>query len=171
MSTNLKLNIERVVYTKSGKEYIQNYDLPLRQTPTKVTFEIIPLSTFEEQLDAYCQWADSLEESEDERLVFLAWEPICDYGIGPKEGYFTLNNEYWPDRDLEYFVEKVVMKGEPEFETIHTMLQGMYIYEDLDKGFTLIGYRKTRKFPHSHQLKNKIDKLKKEEYDISFQII
>lgn len=179
MSLNLVLEAERTVYTKSGRECVQRQKVEqIWQTPTNLTNEVVALPTFEEQLDAYCKWADGLEallaESKgDTEDSLWEWEEVYDYGVGPKEKYFILDNPHWLDRSQEQYVERVVMKGEPEFEEVHSQLKNVFsfIYECEDEGFIGVGYRKVKNLPHSQQIRKRVEMLKADEYELSFSMI
>lgn len=179
MSLNLVLEAERTVYTKSGRECVQRQKVDqIWQTPTNLTHEVIALPTFEEQLDAYCKWADGVEAASAEfkggtEDDLWQWEEVYDYGVGPKEKYFILDNPHWLDRSQEQYVERVVMKGDPEFEKIHSQLKNefSFIHESKEEGFIGVGYRKVKNLPHSQQIRKLVETLKADEYELSFSMI
>jgi len=70
MSDNLCLRAYRKVFTKTGKDVVQNQYLGLWQTPSTVTWEVLKYPTFEKQLEAYCEWADSICETIGYRSVY-----------------------------------------------------------------------------------------------------
>ena len=131
MSTNLHLEAKREIFTKSGKSDIQTQRIYLMQTPTSVTYEILECKTFEEQLEAYCKWAD---EKESQYEFDGSWIEIYDSEPKSREDYFTLFEEYWDD----YWVKEVVLKDDPKFVEIYgSDLFGLYETED-EK---LVGFR------------------------------
>jgi hypothetical protein len=179
MSMNLVLEAERTVYTKSGRECVQLQKVEqLWQTPDKLTHEVVALPTFEEQLDAYCKWADGVEAAKaelkgDVEDDLWQWEEVYDYGAGPREKYFILDNPHWSDRSAQQYVVKVVMKEDPEFEEIHFQLKNefSFIYESEEEGFISVGYRKVKNLPHSQQIRKRVEMLKADEYELSFSMI
>lgn len=158
MSTNLHLTAKREIFTKSGKSDIQTQSIGLMQTPTSVTYEILEFKTFEEQLEAYCKWAD---EKESQYEHDGTWMEIYDSEIKSKEEYFTLHEEYWED----YWVKEVVLKDDPKFvEIFESDLFGLYETED-EK---LVGFRLVFQKFNSEQVRNQIRKLKEQEYEFEF---
>lgn len=158
MSTNLHLIAKREIFTKSGKSDIQAQSIGLMQTPTSVTYEILEFKTFEEQLEAYCKWAD---EKESQYEHDGTWMEIYDSEIKSKEEYFTLHEEYWED----YWVKEVILRDDPKFiEIFESDLFGLYETEDK----TLMGFRLVFQKFNSEQVRNQIRKLKEQEYEFEF---
>lgn len=171
MSTNLYLQATcEVVTKKSGRPAILKTDpIDLFQTPTDLTYSILNLSTFEEQLDAYCKWADSVEAVDDE------WQEIYDSEIRDKQFYMTFSNEikrspYMKDFFEEYLVKEVVLTGEPKFEEVLNSFdkEMAFFHSNPKVNFIGVGYRLICRKPHSILLRNKIKQLQQDEYDLEF---
>lgn len=170
MSTNLHLTAKREIFTKSGKSDIQTQTIGLMQTPTSVTYEILEFKTFEEQLEAYCKWAD---EKESQYEHDGTWMEIYDSEIKSKEEYFTLHEEYWED----YWVKEVVLRDDPKFveifESDTVRDEGVIVGSDLfglyeTEDEKLVGFRLVFQKFNSEQVLDQIRKLKEREYEFEF---
>lgn len=158
MSTNLHLKASREIFTKSGKSDIQTESIGLMQTPTSVTYEILEFKTFEEQLEAYCKWADKRESQYEPDGT---WIEIYDSEVKSKEDYFTFKEDFWDD----YWVKEVVLKDDPKFvEIFESDLYGLYETED-EK---LVGFRLVFSKFNSEKVRNQIKNLKEQEYEFEF---
>lgn len=154
MSINLYLKAFREIFTKSGKSDIQTESISLMQTPTSVTYEILEFKTFEEQLEAYCKWADEYEPDG-------TWIEIYDSEVRPKEDYFTFEEDYWDD----LWVKEVVLENDPKFvEIFESNLFGLYETEDEN----LVGFRLVFSKHNSEIVRNQIKYLKEQEYEFEF---
>jgi glutaredoxin-related protein len=158
MSTNLYLKAYREIFTKSGKSDIQTQSIDLMQTPTSVTYEILEFKTFEEQLEAYCKWAD---ETTSQLEIDGTWIEIYDSEVKSKEDYFTFKEDYWDD----HWVKEVVLKDDPKFvEIFESDLFGLYETEDEE----LVGFRLVFSKFNSEIVRKQIKKLKEQEYEFEF---
>lgn len=177
MSINLHLKATREVYTKSGKSSFQTENIDLLQTPTAVTDKILSHSTVEEQLDAYCKWADEIEVNSIENCE---WWEIYDSEIRSKESYMNF------ERDKESFlsnwgfstdlyddrsVVEVVLKGEPKFEEIlksFTDVEMAFLYHNEVENHLGVGYRLVAPKANSEIVREKVQKMKQHEYEFEF---
>jgi hypothetical protein len=162
MSTNLHLKAVREVFTKSGKSSTQFQTINLWQTPKAITNEILEFKTFDEQLEAYCKWADTRQLSYDDDCY---WSEIFDTQIKHKEEYFFLSpeeleefgNDFWED----CWVKDVVLVNEPRFDEVADNF-------DLVVDEELVGFRLVCTKLHSEIIRNTIKQLKEEEYEFEF---
>jgi hypothetical protein len=174
MSDNLYLKAYREVFTKSGRSAIQTENVSLWQTPSAVTWDVLNYPTFEQQLEAYCKWAESVTKVDPIYLL-----EIYDTETRPKESYmnFDLENErarasgyetVWDD----YEVVKVALVGTPEFEEVLTDCRDKQTLFPLSSSEYLgIGYRWVVQKPHPQLLRKEVQRLKAEEYEFKFSSI
>lgn len=175
MSMNLTLHASREIFTKSGKSEVQTEIVSIRQTPTSATFKIINLPDFEAQLNAYCEWADSLESNEE---FEGEWWEIYDDAYGkPSETYMSFAKEIAQFEDQsfynDYLVKRVVLKGDSEFETIQESEFDMFVFpfHNEEEGHLGVGYRLVALKPESARLREEIQRLRNREFDFEFSII
>ena len=136
MSMNIILKGERILTTQSGCKIIDKKQVyRIRQTPTKVTYEILEKPTFEEKLTAYCEWEEkhckndetfysTVYEGDEDMLEFYKTyndkDYLYEYGYG---------EDYEPHRDLRLnYVDKIIMKGEEDFDKL---LEDEYFTDDI----------------------------------------
>jgi hypothetical protein len=177
MSTNLHLKATREVYTKSGKSSIQTEIIKLLQTPTKVTDEILKHTTFEEQLNAYCEWAD---EKEVDSIENWEWWEIYDNEVRSKESYMNFDKEKerfeqsWKLPTGVYDVKsvvRVVLRGEPEFDEILNdgrNKEMAFLYHSEKENHLGVGYRLVAPKSNHQFVCEKVEKLMQEEYVFEF---
>lgn len=158
MSINLYLKACREVFSKSGVSSLQTENIDLYQTPTKVTDSILSYPSFEEQLNAYCSWADEIEVDSIENFDLVE---IYDSAIHSKEFYIEEKRSEFSD----HIIVKVVVKGEPEFEQILTIDPNGPHHSKFGEH---IGYYLIAPKPHSQIIFEKAQKLRQEEYKFEF---
>lgn len=173
MSTNLYLSATRVIFTKSGREFLQKEEVGLRQTPTSVTRSIMDLPTFEEKLNAYCEWVKGVCHKEvDDSPGSFYWSEIYDDSPVPKDKdhYFDLD-EGWGD---DNYVAKVVLKGEPLFDEILKAQRERespippFSFEDAEESLYGVGFRIIASADHDIVLRTKVWKMQEEEWELEF---
>lgn len=180
MSTNLTLHASREIFTKSGRSEVQTEIVSIRQTPTSVTFDIINLPNFEAQLDAFCKWVDEQESGQDSDEEW--WEVYDDSYGKPPETYMSFAKEIAQEQCLgvagatfynDYLVKRVVLKGDPEFETIQESEFDMFVFpfHSEEEGHLGVGYRLVVRKPESDRLREEIQRLRNREFDLEFSII
>lgn len=180
MITNLTLNASREIFTKSGRSEVETETVDLWQTPTSVTFEIINLPDFEAQLNAYCEWADSLQSDKEPEGKW--WEIYDDAYGKPSETYMSFAKEIVQEQCLDvagatfyndYLIKKVVLKGDPEFETIQESEFDMFVFpfHNEGEGHLRVGYRLVAPKPHSVRIREVVQRLRNREFDLEFSII
>jgi hypothetical protein len=174
MSHNLHLRASRDLFTKSGKFVLQTEEISLWQTPTLVTSNILSCPTFEEQLQTYCKWAESLDVPAKPEMWIEA--EIYDTEIRPKECYmsFDLENEklkavgFPTDTWDEYEIVKVALKGEPEFEEVFKKALRPFVHHSVEQKHLGVGYRWLTHKPHYRWLQTEVQKLTAEEFKLEF---
>lgn len=113
MSMNIYLEGTRTLTTKSGREVIDRKMVDrIRQTPSKVTYQILEKETFEDKLNTYCEWEEQynsdgfwIDVYDDDMLEFYRKYNDTDY--------------LYDDESKElrtHFVDKIILEGEEEFE-------------------------------------------------------
>ena len=172
MSHNLYLKASREVFTKSGKSAIQTQNVSLWQTPTSVTENILSYLTFEEQLQAYCEWAESLEVPvKPENWIELE---IYDTEIRSEDCYrnFDLENQ---QLDLEvveqYEIVQIALAGTPEFEATYNDGRDRsqaFPQHSVEQKHLGVGYRWIAPKPHHRFLQAQVERLKADEYELEF---
>ena len=171
MSHNLYLKASREVFTKSGRSAIQTQNVSLWQTPTSVTENILSYLTFEEQLQAYCEWAESLEVPvKPENWIELE---IYDNEIRSKDCYLNVDilNESIHDGWEEYEVVKVALAGTPEFEATYNDGRDRsqaFPQHSVEEKHLGVGYRWIAPKPHHRFLQAQVERLKADEYELEF---
>jgi hypothetical protein len=177
MSINLHLKATREVYTKSGKPLTQTEVIKLLQTPTKVTDEILKHKTFEEQLNAYCEWA---EQNELDSIENWEWWEIYDNEVRSKESYMNFDKEkerfeqswkFPTDVYDDKSVVRVVLKGDPEFEEILNDgrdKEWAFLYHNEKENHLGVGYRLVAPKFNYQRVREKVEALKQEEYEFEF---
>jgi hypothetical protein len=177
MSINLHLKATREVYTKSGKSLIQTEHIELLQTPTKVTDEILKHTTFEEQLNAYCEWAD---ENEVDTIENWEWWEIYDDVVRSKESYMNFDKEkerfekswkFPTDVYDDKSVVRVIIRGESEFDEILNDgrdKEMAFFYHNEKENHLGVGYRLVAPKSNSQFVREKVEKLVQEEYEFEF---
>lgn len=178
MSTNLHLSACREVYTKSGKNYTQTKSIDLLQTPSEITYKILEFPTFEEQLDAYCQWSEQREAEWTKDEEYQNWMEIYDSEIRSKESYMTFDIDierckasgYSSDVYDDLTILRVVLKGEPEFDEILSQkdIDWAFIYHNEAENFIGVGYRLVVDATNSTSLRKKISAMQEEDYELEF---
>jgi hypothetical protein len=126
MSMNIYLEGTRVLTTKSGREIIDRKKVKfIKQTPSKVTYEILEKETFEDKLNTYCEWEQQYKDCgfcidvfDDDMLEFYKNYNNSDYLYeyeGVDEG-----------KELRtHFVDKIYLEGEEGFEKHKDNLVGI----------------------------------------------
>lgn len=177
MSTNLTLNASREIFTKSGRSEVETETVDLWQTPTSVTFEIINLPDFEAQLNAYCEWADSLQSDKEPEGEW--WEIYDDAYGKPSETYMSFAKEIAQFEDQsfynDYLIKRVVLKGDSEFNSIEESekdwMTGSFPFHSEEEGHLGVGYRLVAPKPHSVRIREGVQRLRNREFDFEFSII
>jgi hypothetical protein len=160
MSINLHLTAIRTLYTKKGKLIEETKQFDLIQTPTTVTNKILELSSFDEILDAYCDYVskyDSYDKCLDD-WHYIAVTSDKPYNIGD---YYEENQNVskicmilTPDNDMfeEYLHNGVGFDPNSEMK---------FLYKDLlCLGLLTI--------PHAEELRYIIKKMKEDEWEFEF---
>lgn len=123
MSINIHLSGTRILTTKSGISVVDRKDVEsILQTPTEVTNAILEGETFEERLNAYCEWEDQLQRDgfwcaiyEDEHYALEFYKNynnddyFCDY---------SENGVYREPRTQ--YVEKIIYPGDSGFDKLQS---------------------------------------------------
>ena len=174
MSTNLHLSATRIVFTKSGVEITMRENVDMWQTPTKTTDYIMSLPTFDEKLNAYCEWAKERgsEELDDSPGSFF-WHEVYDDSPEPreKEYYFNLDDGFW---DEFQYVSKVVLKGEPLFDEIRRAQQERdlliepFLHEGAEDGMYGVGFRIITTANHDVVFRKTVEKMLEQEWELEF---
>ena len=159
MSFNLHLQATRTVTLPSGKTEVQTERPDIfYQTPTTVTNSILALPSFDAQIEAYLEWAKSIEfwgEDED-KIIFTD-------GSG---GYTkTSFLEMLEDGVL---IDRVHWKGEKEFDEYVEKEWKDYpkCVETFEGVFWISGYEN-----HHIEILQKIQDLKDREFELELYYI
>ena len=164
MSMNITLEGKRILTTQSGRRIVDRKSVErIRQTPTKVTYEILEKPTFEEKLEAYCKWEDeychddgywfTVEEYEKDMIDFYKnynnSDYICEYG--EEEPYEELRTNY---------VAEIQYPGDAKFEELND-----------NEHFSIIAAVHLKNRPSKEILELIIRDMREDEYEMEWGMI
>ena len=158
MSMNIYLEGTRVLTTKSGREVIDRKKVEcIKQTPSKVTYEILEKETFEDKLNTYCEWE---QQYQDEGM----WLSV--YNDDMLEFYKNYNNSDYlyeyegvdEGKELRtHFVDKIIMKGEEGFDKLEE-----------EEGFKSTAFVLLKDRPVKETLELIIKDMREDEYSLEW---
>lgn len=123
MSMNIVLEGTRILTTQSGRKVVDRKKVDrILQTPTKVTYEILEKKTFEEQLNAYCDWEESRCANDDGYWTTVENEKSLEFYKTYNDKDYILECAFGDETYKEVrtsYVSEIQYPGDEKFEELN----------------------------------------------------